>query len=129
MQSQNLSSKGPTVILAVLTFIGAALRIGGLFGPLTHDELSAICRLQFDNISDLMNYGVKPDGHPGGVEMFMWLWMRLFGQSAVAIRLPFMLMGIATVPLIYAIARRWYGRWSALLPTAVVAVRDRKSVV
>lgn len=122
MQSQNLSSKGPTVILAVLTFIGAALRIGGLFGPLTHDELSAICRLQCDNISDLINYGVKPDGHPGGVEVFMWLWVRLFGQSAVAIRLPFMLMGIATVPLIYAIARRWYGRWSALLPTAVVAV-------
>lgn len=122
MQSQNLSSKGPTVILAVLTFIGAALRIGGLFGPLTHDELSAICRLQCDNISDLINYGVKPDGHPGGVEVFMWLWVRLFGQSAVAIRLPFMLMGIASVPLIYAIARRWYGRWSALLPTAVVAV-------
>ena len=122
MQSQNLSSKGPTIILAVLITIGAALRMGGLFSPLTHDELSAICRLQFDDFSDLLTNGVKPDGHPAGVEVFMWLWVQLFGQSAVAIRFPFMLMGIFSVPLIYGIARRWYGRWSSMLPTAAIAV-------
>ena len=115
-------AKRPAFILAALTLIGAALRIGGLFGPLSHDELSAICRLQFDSLSALLDYGVKPDGHPGGVQVFLWLWSQMFGTSAIAIRLPFMLMGIATVPLIYSIGRRWYGRWSALLPTAVIAV-------
>lgn len=52
----------------------------------------------------------------------MWLWTRLFGTSSVAVRLPFMLMGIASVPLIYGVGRRWYGRWSALLPAAIIAV-------
>lgn len=46
----------------------------------------------------------------------------MFGTSAIAMRLPFVLMGIATLPLIYAIGRRWYGAWSALLPMAVMAV-------
>lgn len=110
------------ILIRILTLIGAALRVGGIATPLTHDELSAICRLQYDTLSDVLAYGVMPDGHPGGVQLFMWLWSRLFGTSAVAIRLPFMLMGIATVPLIYAIGRRCFGRWSALLPAAVLAV-------
>ncbi|MBQ8703424.1 MAG: glycosyltransferase family 39 protein [Bacteroidales bacterium] len=94
-----------------------------MFGPLTHDELSAICRLQYSNLSDVLTYGVKlGDTHPGGVQVLMWLWSQLFGTSAIAIRLPFVLMGIATLPLVYAIGRRWYGEWSALLPLAVMAV-------
>lgn len=31
-------------------------------------------------------------------------------------------MGIASVMLVYVIARRWYGEWPALLPTAMLAV-------
>ena len=112
----------PSILICILTLIGAALRVGGMASPLTHDELSAICRLQYNTLADVLTYGVMPDGHPGGVQLFMWLWSRLFSTSAVAIRLPFMLMGIATVPLIYAIGRRCFGRWSALLPAAVLAV-------
>lgn len=113
----------PATVAWLIIALGAALRVGGMFGPLTHDELSAICRLEFDNLSDVLTYGVKlGDTHPGGVEVLMWLWAQLFGISAFAMRLPFVLMGIATLPLIYAIGRRWYGAWSALLPTAVMAV-------
>ncbi|MGX8713239.1 MAG: glycosyltransferase family 39 protein [bacterium] len=115
--------KSPTFYVGLLVFIGAVLRIGSMFGPLTHDELSAICRLRYDNLADVLTYGVKlGDTHPGGVQVLMWLWAQLFGTSAIATRLPFVLMGIATLPLIYAIGRRWYGNWSALLPTAVMAV-------
>ena len=114
--------KSPTFYVGLFVFIGAALRVGSMFGPLTHDELSAICRLRYDNLADLLIYGVKPDGHPGGVQVFLWLWAQIFGTSAIALRLPFVLMGIATLPLIYAIGRRWYGEWSALLPLAVLAV-------
>lgn len=115
--------RSPTFLAWLLFFIGAVLRVGGMFGPLTHDELSAICRLHYDSLSDVLTYGVKlGDTHPGGVEVLMWLWAQLFGTSAFAMRLPFVLMGIATLPLIYAIGRRWYGEWSALLPMAVMAV-------
>ena len=115
--------KSPAFYVGLFIVIGAALRVGGMFGPLTHDELSAICRLQYDSLADVLTYGVKlGDTHPGGVQVLMWLWAQLFGTSAFAIRLPFVLMGIATIPLIYAIGRQWYGEWSALMPAAVIAV-------
>lgn len=112
----------PKTIFWLLVILGAALRIGGLWGPLSHDELSAIVRLNYDSFSDLIDYGVRGDGHPAGVQVFLWLWSRLFGTSAIAIRLPFLLMGIASIMLVFAVARRWYGEWPALLPTAAMAV-------
>ena len=112
----------PKMIFWFLVALGAALRIGSLFGPLSHDELSAIVRLNYDAFSDLIDYGVREDGHPAGVQVFLWCWSRLFGTSAIIIRFPFLLMGIGSVMLVFAIARRWYGEWPALLPTAVLAV-------
>ena len=106
----------------MLVVLGAALRIGSLFGPLSHDELSAIVRLNFDSFSELIDQGVRGDGHPAGVQVMMWLWSRLFGTSALSIRLPFLLMGIASIFLINAVARQWFGEWPALLPTAVLSV-------
>lgn len=119
---QRLASS-PAILACILIVVGAALRVGSMFGPLTHDELSAICRLEYNSLGDVLTYGVKlGDTHPGGIQVLMWLWSQLFGTSAIAIRLPFVLMGIATLPLVYAIGRRWYGEWSALLPLAVMAV-------
>ena len=112
----------PKTIFWFLLALGAALRIGSMWGTLTHDELSAICRLNYDNFSDLITYGVLRDYHPAGVQVFMWFLSSVFGTSAVAIRLPFVLMGISSIALIYVIARRWYGEWPALLPTAVMSV-------
>ena len=83
----------PKTIFWFLLALGAALRIGSMWGTLTHDELSAICRLNYDNFSDLITYGVLRDYHPAGVQVFMWFWSSVFGTSAVAIRLPFVLMG------------------------------------
>lgn len=112
----------PNIILCFLVLIGAILRICSLWGPLSHDEVSAIVRLNYDTFSELIDYGVRGDGHPAGVQVFLWLWCKVFGTSAIAIRIPFVLMGIATIPLVYLIGRRWYGEWPALLPTAVIAV-------
>lgn len=106
----------------MLVALGAVLRIGSLFGPLSHDELSAIVRLNFDSFSELIDQGVRGDGHPAGVQVMMWLWSRLFGTSALSIRLPFLLMGIVSIFLINAVARQWFGEWPALLPTAVLSV-------
>ena len=53
------------VALCLLLEIGAALRIAELWLPLTHDELSAICRLQVSTFAELLTEGVKyGDTHP-----------------------------------------------------------------
>lgn len=45
----------PKTIFWFLVALGAALRIGSLWGPLSHDELSAIVRLNFDTFPDLID--------------------------------------------------------------------------
>ena len=98
--------------LAAVTLIGAILRLAEISAPLTHDELSAIIRVRFDNIAELIQEGVKTsDTHPAGVQFFLWLWCKLFGTSAVVVRLPFVLMGIGCIPLAYNIARRLQDLW------------------
>lgn len=111
------------VALCLLLEIGAALRIAELWLPLTHDELSAICRLQFSTFAELLTEGVKyGDTHPAGVQVFMWLWCHCFGTEAPVVRLPFVLMGIACIPLVYSIAKQWYGQRPALLAAAAMAL-------
>lgn len=102
---------------------GAALRIAGLWTPLTYDELSALCRLDYESVGDLMTHAVRlGDVHPGGVQLFLWLWCGLFGTAGWVVRLPFVAMGIASIWLIYVVGRRLFGEWPALLPTAYVAL-------
>ena len=107
--------------LWLIVALGAALRVAELWAPLTHDELSAILRLRFDNIADLVHGGVMPDGHPAGMQVLLWLWSRVVGTSAPLLRLPFLLLGIGCIPLMYSVARRWYGGHAALWAATIMA--------
>ena len=118
---ENRKATDKIVLFAVIA-LGAVLRIVSMYGSLTHDELSAICRLGYDSFSSLVAEGVKyGDVHPSGVQLFLYLWCSLFGTSAFAVRLPFVAMGIASIALIYAIARRLYGERAAIVPAAIMA--------
>ena len=60
-----------------------------------HDELSALSRLQYDNIYDVVKYGVMlGDTHPAGVQVFLYYWIKFGGTSEVWVKLPFILSGI-----------------------------------
>ena len=87
-----------------------------------HDEFSALLRTRFDNFHDFIQQGVMPDSHPLGVEAFLWLWVRIFGWSEFWVKLPFVLMGIGSVYLIYLIGRQWFNRKVGLFSAAFFAV-------
>ena len=89
--------------------------------PFMWDELSAWSRLQFDNFSDLIQYGVMPDGHPAGVQVFLYYYTILFGDREWVVKLPFNLMGIASIYLFYLIGKIWYGEKSALISASFMA--------
>ncbi|MEA3505589.1 MAG: glycosyltransferase family 39 protein, partial [Bacteroidota bacterium] len=88
---------------------------------LSNDELSAIIRLQFDCFDDLIQFGVKPDFHPSGVQVFLFYYAKLFGDSATAVRIPFVISGILSVVLLFFLARRWFGETSALFASSALA--------
>jgi hypothetical protein len=111
------------ILLTVITFIGLFLRFFHFQEmPFTHDELSAMARVHFDHFHDLIQYGVLVEGHPAGVQVFLWLWTKLFGTSEMVVKLPFVLMGIASVPLMYRVDSLWFNKSSGLFAAAFMAV-------
>jgi mannosyltransferase len=53
--------------------------------------------------------------------VYEWLWTKAIGTSELALRLPFALLGIALVPLVYAAARALAGHRAGLIAAALAA--------
>jgi len=123
-KTHNKSSKTLDVILlGVIILAAAVLRLWKLGDvPFMHDEFSALLRTRFDNFHDFIQQGVMPDSHPIGVQLFLWGWVKLFGMSEFWVKLPFALMGIGSIYLIYLIGQQWFNRKVGLFSAAFFAV-------
>ena len=111
------------VLLAVIMVVAAVLRLWKLDQvPFMHDEFSAMTRLGYDSFRDLIQQGVVPDAHPAGVQVFLYYWVKVFGWNAFWVKLPFALMGIGSIYLIYIIGRQWFNRKVGLFSAAFFAV-------
>ena len=109
-------------LLLMLMVAAAACFRWPLVGcSLTHDEVSAATRLAFSHFSELIRNGVIPDGHPAGLQLFYWFWVRLFGCSDLSLRLPAFVVGLACIPAAYAMGRVWVNRSCGLFVAAYVA--------
>ncbi len=111
------------ILLGVILLVAAVLRLWKLGQvPFMHDEFSALLRTRFDNFHDFIQHGVMPDSHPVGVQLFLWGWVKLFGMNEFWVKLPFVLMGIGSIYLIYLIGRQWFNRKVGLFSAAFFAV-------
>ncbi|WP_107039483.1 glycosyltransferase family 39 protein [Brumimicrobium mesophilum] len=109
-------------ILIIILVISVVLRMFNFSEiPFTHDEFSALDRLDFDSFSALINEGVKIDGHPAGVQVFLFYWSKIFGLSEQAIKFPFIVFGVLAVYFTYLIGKRWFNETVGLLTAAVVS--------
>ena len=54
--------------------------------------------------------------------VLIWVWAKVFGTSAVALRSVSTLAGIALVPIAYLSARELVSRWAGVVAAALVAV-------
>lgn len=110
------------ILLAAIIIVAAFLRFYHFFElPFMWDELSALHRLQFSSFSELIEKGVKPDGHPAGVHVFLYYWVRLFGDAEWVVKLPFNLMGLASIYIFYRITCIWFSEKSGLIAAAFMA--------
>jgi len=89
--------------------------------PFTHDEFSALFRLRFDSFTELIEKGVKVDGHPAGIQVFLYYYTRIFGESARVVKLPFTLAGLLSVILIFRLGEKWFSGTTGLLSAAYLA--------
>jgi len=105
----------------LLTFVGAVLRLLHLGAKsLWYDEplTVAIARLSWPSFTHLWHYGEA--AYQGAYFLLMRGWLHL-GQSEAWIRLPSAIFAIASIPLIYVLARRLIGDRAALAAAAILA--------
>ncbi len=113
--------KPETFWLLIILCIAALLRFYdyGAFS-FSNDELSALNRLHYNTFAELVQKGFYVDGHPGGIQVFLWQWVRLFGDNEWIVRLPFVIMGILAVWMSYKVAKLMFGTSAGLFTAAAL---------
>jgi hypothetical protein len=113
------------ILLLVVLAIAAAMRFINFDGfSLSNDELSALVRLQYDSFRELVDEGFYVDGHPGGIQVFLFYWVKIFGDSEAALRFPFVIMGVLAVLFAWLTTKAWFGPTSAIFVAAAIAILD-----
>ncbi len=109
-------------LLIVLAFAAGVRFYGFPWMDFHHDEISALLRTRFDSFADLIDQGVRVDGHPGFVQWFLWAWTGAFGYHPGVVKLPFILSGIATVWLLYGVGKALFSGRVGWLAASFMAV-------
>lgn len=110
------------IAFLVLLALAAVLRFWKIHEmPYMHDEISALVRI-FPTLFETVKRGVmQMDTHPPGVQVFEWLWTKIFGFEEHAVKFPFVLMSLAGIFYIYRTAITWTCASTAILVTALLA--------
>src|SRR5690349_15328183 len=107
---------GNTFVIGFILLVATALRFYGFPDiPFTFDEVSAWSRTNFTDFSQLIHQGVAPDGHPALIQILLNYIHQWCGDEEWKFKLPFLLMGIASVWLMYRLGEVWFGVTSGLL--------------
>lgn len=109
------------LLTGLILLFALALRLTGLGFSYSNDELSALVRVRFDSFSQLVDDGFYVDGHPGGIQVFLFYWVKLFGMNEWAVRLPFAFSGALAVYFAIRVFTRWFGPTTGLLTGAFLA--------
>lgn len=119
---KNLSYKTQLYFVLIL---GLILRLIQLDRSFSNDEFSAYFRFCNEkSFQHFIEFGVMPDGHPAGIQCFLWIWTSFFGWGEVVSRLPFAVAGVLALFFFYLAFEKWYNHKSALLTIGLLAVLE-----
>jgi mannosyltransferase len=104
------------MLLAVagLVLVALAVRIPGLDSSLFGDELFTYDTAAVGSLHDLIDAVRSTEVSPPAFFVVAWLGRRV-GSDQVWLRLPSLVCGVATIPLVFAVGRRLVGSWAALV--------------
>lgn len=105
--------------VGLLLLVAAVLaRLPSFNESLWHDEaFYTSFRLTGESLYRILFHDVHPPLYPS----LMKGWTRLFGDSEISVRFPSLLFGLASLAVVFALARAWFGPPVALLATILVA--------
>jgi 4-amino-4-deoxy-L-arabinose transferase-like glycosyltransferase len=106
--------------LVVILMLALIVRIPGLTESLWYDEIWYSQTFFADPVA--MSFLLWKDVHPPSYPLILLAWTDLFGDSEIAVRIPSFLFGMASLVLMWFMARRWVGPQLALLSIALMAL-------
>lgn len=111
------------VILTLILLVGLFFRLTEFNQSVFfYDELSAIFRARFFSFSDLIEFGVKVDGHPAGLQFLIWTAARNFGENPFIFKGFIILIGLINIVLIYLISKKYIQGIYAFIPSIFQAL-------
>ncbi|MGH3860743.1 glycosyltransferase family 39 protein [Actinokineospora sp.] len=111
-----------SVAAATVVAAAAALRIARLAAKsLWFDETYSVFVASLP-IGRLLTITALNDAHPPLYYLMLHVWMRLFGDGEIAVRLPSMIFSVAVVLVTWLFGRRLVGPAAALVAAALVAI-------
>lgn len=109
--------------LFVCILIGAFIirLVAAYVQSFSNDELSALYRLQFTQMHELIHWGIKVDGHPAFVQLFLYGYTKLVPQTELWIRLPFVIASTIGLIFIFLSVKKLAGEFSAYIIAIMMA--------
>ena len=103
----------------LLLLVALLVRLPNFNESLWYDEVwYTSMRLNPSSINRVLFHDVHPPLYP----LLMLGWIELFGDSEIAVRLPSLVFGLASLGVIFALARSWFNRRIAFLATILMAL-------
>jgi hypothetical protein len=113
--------RGETAVVVALTAAGAALRVIGSNRDLWIDEITTLVRHVRVPMGEILLQATSSNNHLLN-SLLGRVSVLLFGESPMALRLPAVVFGSATIPAFYALARRFASFRETLLATLALVL-------
>ena len=106
--------------LFFILIIGLLLRLPGMSDSLWYDELWAT-NVKLGDLRSLAFTAIS-DAHPPFYTVLMFLWIRIFGDSEISVRMPSLILGAASIFLVFAAAKYFIGNRAALIAALLLSL-------
>ena len=101
-------------VLGIL-LVALAIRYNGAQLSVFNDETGSYTRTQVASLDALMHDKIAKSVHPGGFFIAYYYWQGLVGDAVLAHKSLSILFNLIALVLAFAITRRVFGEWQALL--------------
>ena len=105
----------------LILLAGLLIRLAVLDQSLWLDEAINVTFVKSLNLKSLIFEYSIGDFHPPLYHILLRGWILLFGTSEIAVRLPSVILGMATVYVVYLVARKLFDNKTALISATLVA--------
>ncbi len=109
--------------LIISIIAGIFLRLYGLnIQSFWYDELVTAATASYTNFIDFLAHFLTGDVHPPLYYAFLHYWIKLFGSSETAFRLPSALAGILTVFVMYFFSKKLFDKYTAAIAAILTSL-------